>query len=222
MPVQMICKRAHEEGILTIIDGAHAPGQLSLDLTSLSADFYIGNCHKWMLSPKGAGFLFVRPEHQAMIEPLFVSWGYQSKDKPPQASTFIDYLQWSGPADPSAALSVPTAIEFMKEYHWDEVRVTCHKLSRNEIERIYQGTGILPLYPLDSDFYHQMATIPIPQVKNLNHFKCRLYTDYKIEIPFIEWNNQHFLRLSVQGYNTKDDIDQLYSAVMNLIPEMEK
>ena len=81
-----------------------------------------------MLSPKGAGFLFVRPEHQAMIEPLIVSWGYQSKYKPPRESTFIDYLQWSGTTDPSAALSVPAASEFMKEYHWDVVRVTCHKL----------------------------------------------------------------------------------------------
>ena len=88
------------------------------------------------------------------------------------------------------------------------------------MERICQGTGIPPLYPLDSDFFHQMARIPIPQVKNLYHFKCRLYSDYKIEIPFIEWNNQHFLRQSVQGYNTKDDIDQLYSAVMHLMPEI--
>ena len=217
LPVRLVCQRAHEAGIITIIDGAHAPGQLSLDISSLQADFYVGNCHKWMLGPKGAGFLYARPEVQNLVEPLIVSWGYQSRFTSPRESTFIDILQWSGTKDPAAALSIPAAIAFMKENHWDDVRIRCHSLLRSAIERICNQTGLSPLYPLDSDFYHHMGTIPIPQVRDLNELKGRLYNDYKIEIPCFEWNNRHYLRLSVQGYNSENEIDTLISALSKLL-----
>ena len=101
MPVQNICRRARQAGIITLIDGAHAPGQIPLDLNSIQPDFYVGNCHKWMLSPKGAGFLYAQPLLQPLIEPLIVSWGYQSRYTVPRVSTFIDFLQWSGTNDPA-------------------------------------------------------------------------------------------------------------------------
>ena len=219
-PVQWICKRAREAGIITVIDGAHAPGQLTLDLYSLQVDFYVGNCHKWMLSPKGAGFLYARPDVQNLIEPLIVSWGYQSNFTSPRESSFIDLLQWSGTKDPAAALSVPAAIGFMRENHWEQVRASCHQLLYSAIERICDQTGLPPLYPLESDFYLQMGTIPIPKVRDLNELKSRLYNDYKIEIPCIEWNTRHFIRLSVQGYNSNDDIDILVNALSKLIPNL--
>ncbi len=220
LPVQLICQRAREAGIITLIDGAHAPGQLPLDLSSIQADFYTGNCHKWMLSPKGAGFLYATPEAQNLIEPLIVSWGYQSSLSSPKESKFVDFLQWSGTKDPAAALSVPAAIDFMRDHHWDQVQRKCHDLSRNAIESICSFTGLAPLYPLDSDFYYQMGTIPIPNVRDLSELKCRLYNDYKIEIPCIDWNNRHFLRLSVQGYNSKHDISLLENALFKLLPEL--
>jgi isopenicillin-N epimerase len=220
MPVRMICQRAHQADILTLIDGAHAPGQVPLDLTSIPVDFYVGNCHKWMLSPKGAGFLYARPDVQNLIEPLVVSWGYQSKYAAPRESTFIDYLQWTGTKDPAAALTVPAAITFMEENNWNEVRISCHQILQYAMEKIGELTGLQHLYPLDSDFYHQMGTIPIPRVKNLLEFKTRLLTEYKIEIPYIEWDNHQFLRLSVQGYNTLDDVNQLVHALCDLLPLM--
>jgi len=220
MPVQMICQRAHQAGILTLIDGAHAPGQIALDLASIQADFYVGNCHKWMLSPKGAGFLYSRIEVQNLIEPLVVSWGYQSKYTPPRESTFIDYLQWTGTKDPAAALSVPAAIAFMEENHWNEVRASCHHILHYAMDTIGDLTGLQHIYPLDSDFYHQMGTIPIPRVKDLSELKSRLLTKYKIEIPYIEWDNHQYLRLSVQGYNTLDEINQLVHALSELLPIM--
>jgi isopenicillin-N epimerase len=219
-PVQQICKRACEAGIITLIDGAHAPGQLPLDLSSLQADFYVGNCHKWMLSPKGAGFLYAKTEVQNLIEPLIVSWGYQSNVTPPLESKFVDFLQWTGTKDPAAALSVPAAIAFMRENQWDKVRARCHHLLGSAIKQICDQTGLSPLSSLESDFYHQMATIPIPQVRDIKELKEKLYNDYKIEIPCIEWNNRHFLRLSVQGYNSEEDIDKLVSAVTELLPKL--
>jgi len=220
IPIQMVCQRAHQAGIITVIDGAHAPGQLLLDLSSLCTDFYIGNCHKWMLSPKGAGFLYARPEVQYLIEPLIVSWGYQSKFASPRESTFIDLLQWSGTKDPTAALSVPAAIEFMKENHWEDVQARCHDLLHSGMKRICDQTGLSPLYPMDSNFFHQMGTIPIPKVKELTELKARLYQEYRIEIPCLEWNDRHYLRLSVQGYNSEDDIDLLVCALSKLLPIM--
>ena len=220
LPVQQICKRARDAGIITVIDGAHAPGQLNLDLSSIQADFYVGNCHKWMLSPKGAGFLYARPDIQNLIEPLIVSWGYQSSFTSPRESKFIDYLQWSGTKDPAAALAVPAAIAFMREYDWDTVRARCHHILHDAIKRICEQTTLLPLYPLESDFYHQMGTIPIPQVRELNELKYCLYTEYKIEIPCIEWNHQHYLRLSVQGYNSEEDLEILIDALSDLLPKL--
>jgi isopenicillin-N epimerase len=218
LPVQLICQRARREGILTLVDGAHAPGQIPLDLSSIQPDFYVGNCHKWMLSPKGAGFICARPEVQHLIEPLIVSWGYQSKNSAPRESRFIDYLQWTGTKDPAAALSVPAAIAFMREYHWDEVRTVCHHILKEALQQIGELTCLAPLYSPASDFYHQMGTIPIPIVKDLNELKNRLLSEYKIEIPCIEWEKQHYLRLSVQGYNTPDDITQLINALKELLP----
>ncbi len=220
MPVQKICERARQAGILTVIDGAHAPGQIAVDLSSLQPDFYTGNCHKWMLSPKGAGFLYARPEMQALVEPLVVSWGFQSDMFAPHESRFVDVLQWTGTKDPSAALSVPAAIEFMQLNAWDEVSLACHRVLDTTILRISALTGLQPLYPVDSDLYHQMGTIPIPQVRDLSELKSHLYSDYKIEIPCLEWNGHHFIRVSVQGYNSEEDLDQLVSALEKLLPDL--
>ncbi len=221
LPVQQICLLARAAGILTLIDGAHAPGQLPLDLSSLKADFYTGNCHKWMLSPKGVGFLYARPEVQSLVEPLIISWGYQNRFTMPRESPFIDLLQWSGTRDPTAALSVPAAITFMHTNHWQDVQLSCHNLLRNALVRMSDLTGLAPLYPLESNLYHQMGTIPIPQVRDLNELKRRLYADYKIEIPVIDWNGHHFLRLSVQGYNSDHDIDVFVKAMTDLLPSMK-
>jgi isopenicillin-N epimerase len=221
-PVEAICHCAREQGIITIIDGAHAPGQVQVDLRALQADFYVGNCHKWMLSPKGAGFIYARSDMQNTIEPLIVSWGYQSRHNVPRESRFVDYLQWSGTKDPAAALSVPAAIEFMEKYHWDEVRQNCHSMLRSTMVSICEITKLPSLYPLHSNFYQQMGTIPIPRVRDLNELKGRLYSEYNIEIPCIEWENQHYLRLSVQGYNTPEEMDLLVKALKDLLPKMKE
>jgi isopenicillin-N epimerase len=135
LPVEQICRRARGAGILTIVDAAHSPGQIPVDLSVLGADFVFGNCHKWMLNVKGAGFLFVRRELQPGIQPLIVSWGYDPSPETTTGSRFVDLLQWTGTSEPSAALTVPTAIRFMQDHAWDEVRTECHALLRLAIEK---------------------------------------------------------------------------------------
>lgn len=216
-PVEILCAWARQAGILTIIDGAHAPGQLALNIETIDADFYIGNCHKWMLSPKGSGFLYARPELQHLIEPLVVSWGYHATPQNTYGSPFLDYLSWCGTYDPAAYLSIPAAIRFMEEHHWDQVRSECHRLLHLAIERICALVNMAPLYPLDSDLYCQMGIAPLPADTNLEALKTRLYDEYHIEIPIMDWNGQKFIRISVQAYNTQEELNTLCNALQVMI-----
>jgi isopenicillin-N epimerase len=215
-PVAEICKRAREAGILTVIDGAHAPGQIPLDMRAIGADFYTGNCHKWMCSAKGAGFLYVRREHQQLIEPLVVSWGWSGQNHENLGSSFLDNYAWLGTQDFSAYLSVPAAIEFQKKYHWDKVREACHVLLRECLDRLNELTGLGPAYVSDT-LYYQLAITPLPKIEDLAAFKNKLYDDYKVEIPLTEYKHQQFARISVQGYNTANDLDALVSALAKML-----
>jgi len=215
-PMAGVIRRAREQNILTIMDGAHAPGQIHLDLDSLGADFYGGNLHKWLCAPKGAGFLFARPEVQHLLKPLVVSWGYESET--PSGSTLIDYHEWMGTRDLAAFLSVPTAIEFQKKHDWDRVRADCHGLAREALNQIETLTGLPSYYPDDS-WYVQMFAAPLSDSINVSRFKTRLYDKYQIEAPVHEWNGKKLIRISIQGYNTEKDIKALINALKRLLSE---
>jgi isopenicillin-N epimerase len=202
-----------------VIDAAHSPGQIPVDLQTLDADIVFGNCHKWMLNAKGSAFLYVKREKQHLIDPLIVSWGYRPTQQTTTGSRFIDILQWTGTKDPAAALTVPTALQFMQDNNWDEVRKECHNLLRQAIEQICNLVNMPPLYPLVSDFYGQMGIAPIP-LSNLAVLKSRLYDEHKIEVPLIQWQDKQFVRISVQGYNSQEDIDALVHALKVLLPQV--
>jgi isopenicillin-N epimerase len=219
LPVEEICRRARQARILTIIDAAHSPGQIPMDLQMLNADIAFGNAHKWLMNVKGSAFLYVRRELQDLIEPLIVSWGYHATPDIATGSRFVDYLQWTGTKDPTAALTVPDAIQFMKDHDWDTVRCQCHLLLRQAIERICDLTELPPPYPPDSDFYSQMGIAPLP-TSDLTVLKSRLYDEFKIEVPLIEWQDQQFIRISIQGYNTQGDVDALVDALHVLLPQV--
>lgn len=217
LPADAICARARQAGIHTLIDGAHAPGQIPLDLEAVGADWYTGNCHKWMLAPKGSAFLFARPEVQALVEPLVVSWGYHATPETTSGTTFLDYLGWTGTRDPAAYLTVPAAIQFMTEHNWESVRQDCHTLLRQGLAELSELVGMPPLYPLDSDLYAQMAAAPLPAETDLAWLKTHLYGKYHIEVPLIEWNRRKFVRISIQAYNTGEDLAVLKDALNHLL-----
>jgi isopenicillin-N epimerase len=160
MPIEAICHRAQAAGIMTLIDGAHAPGQIPLNLPAIAADFYTGNCHKWMMSPKGSGFLYARSEMQPLLEPLVVSWGWENRV--PSPSQFIDHHQWLGTIDPAPYLATPAAIQFQADYNWPAVRQECHTLLNQALQRIMELTGLPTIYPQTEGFYTQMAVAPLP------------------------------------------------------------
>ena len=218
-PVEMVCRRAREAGILTLIDGAHAPGQITLDMLAIGADFYAGNCHKWLCGPKGSAFLYTRPERQALIEPLIVSWGWGENNTLSYGSQYLDYIQWWGTLDPAAYLSIPAAIQFQKDYHWPAVRQRCHELLLQAIERICILTGQPSFYSPDAPLFHQMAIAPLPATVDNLALKNQLYGRFKIEIPCLNWGGRPHIRLSVQGYNTQEDLDTLIKALEILLPK---
>ena len=217
LPAEAICAKAKEAGILTLVDGAHAPGQIPLDMQAIGADFYVGNGHKWLCGPKGSAFLYARPERHALIEPLVVGWGWGEERSLTFGSDFLDYLQWLGTIYAAPYLTIPAAIAFQAEHNWPAVRQRCHELVRQAIHRICDVTGLAPLYPDGVGFYQQMAIAPLPAMDDVDDFKARLYEKFHIQIPCIEWNGRQFIRVSVQGYNTQSDIDALIEALATML-----
>ena len=186
----------HETGALLVVDGAHAPGQIDLDLDSLGADVYSGNCHKWMCAPKGSGFLYARPEVHESIEPAVVSWDWLDD------ASFADRHRWQGTRDPSAYLAVPAAIAFQAEHDWPAVRARCRQLL-SSLE--------LPFAPLTDDFVQMRGfrvDHPDPRV-----LARRLYDEHRIEVPVFETPAGWVMRGSVQAYNDESDLAALTRAV---------
>ncbi len=216
LPVETICQRARAAGILTVIDGAHAPGQIPLQLAQPGADFYFGNAHKWLMSAKGAAFLYARAEVQPLIEPLVVGWGWGTPRALTFGSDFLDYLQWVGTDDLSAYLSVPAALMFQQEHGWEAVRERCHALLRQTLPRLSAITGLSAPYA-DDDLYRQMAIVPLPPQTDGAALKQRLYEEFRIEIPVTMWQQRPFLRLSLQGYNSEEDVAALLAALGSVL-----
>jgi isopenicillin-N epimerase len=190
---------ARKVGALTIVDGAHAPGQIDLDLESLGADVYAGNCHKWLCAPKGSAFLYARPEAQEVFEPAVVSWDFVD------GAAFHERHRWQGTRDPSAYLAVPAAIRFQEENDWRSVREQCHAL----LARVE-----LPFAPLTDD-YVQMRGFRVEH-PDPEELKRRLYDEHRIEVPIFETPHGWVLRVSIQAYNDRSDVSALISAVTEL------
>ncbi len=222
LPVAELCRRARAAGILSVIDGAHVPGQLELELEALGADVYIGNCHKWLCAPKGSAFLHARPEVQPRLDAAIVSWGYSatveghtSFDGYLGSTPFLRRHQWQGTRDLSAFLAVPAAIHFQREHRWGEVRRRCHELARRTLERLGALTGLPPISAETG--YAQMVAAPLPAGVVPEALKAALEAR-RIEVPVTTHLGQSYVRVSFQGYKTEADADALLGALAELIP----
>ena len=199
-PVQEICAAARDAGVLAIVDGAHAPGHVGLDLATLGADVYAGNCHKWLCAPKGAGFLWARPEHHGWIAPLVISWGYRE-------TAFADRHAWAGTRDLSAYLTVPKAIEVHATFDPGRQRALA-----DDAERRLGELG-LPRIPGEPAPFMRAFELPPGDADELWQ---RLYREYRIEIPVYEWDGRRVLRISIGPYNDEADVDRLVTALSEL------
>jgi isopenicillin-N epimerase len=217
-PIEKIVAEARKRGIYTVIDGAHTPGHIPLQLDALGADFYAGNCHKWMMAPKGSAFLYVRPELQSMIDPLVIShgWTIDRQDPAPFGnSSFIDSLEMQGTRDPSAWLTIPAAIAFRSLHQWEKVAAECRRLAQDTASRVAVSTG-LPAFGTSDFCAPQMVALPVPEC-DTDDLKTKLLEEYNIEIPCFHWKGRAIVRLSVQGYNTQAQMDQLVVALKYLL-----
>jgi isopenicillin-N epimerase len=213
-PVKEICDKAQELGLITIIDGAHVPGHIDLNIQELNPNFYTGTLHKWMLAPKGSSFLYVKKEFQSEIDPLVVSWGYESLA--PSDSQFLDYHEYQGTNDHSAFLCTPKVISFLEENNWKEKSKACKKLVLENYQRFCDLVNTKPICPITDEFLGQMASIPV-RTKNPAALKELLYTKYKIQIPVMPLNGAVYIRYSINVYNSVEDLDMLYQAITDII-----
>ncbi|MBF6607488.1 MAG: aminotransferase class V-fold PLP-dependent enzyme [Flavobacterium sp.] len=213
-PVKEIIIRAKELGLITIIDGAHIPGHIPLDLSDLDPDYYTGALHKWLLTPKGSSFLYVRKELQSQLDPLIVSWGFGNPG--PSDNQFLEYHEQQGTRDFSAYLTIPTAIDFMNRNLWNERTSICRQIVKDNYQLFCNLLDTEPLCPITNDFLGQMASIPIRSADPLK-LKDVLYRHYKIEIPVMTLNDRVYLRYSINVYNSQTDLDILYDALKNII-----
>lgn len=215
-PIAELVQRARQLGILTIIDGAHVPGHLPLDLTALNADVYVGALHKWLCAPKGAAFLYARRDLQPHLHPLVVSWGWRPDPGWPTVTPFVDENEWQGTRDYSAFLTVPTALDFHRQ-HIAPHQPDCRALARSAAAEINSLTGLPPIAPLSDDWLGQMAAVRLSAGTDTARLKQRLYDEFQIEVPLVVWSGQPLLRLSVQVYNTPADIERLLEALRALL-----
>jgi isopenicillin-N epimerase len=220
-PIGRVVAEARARGIYSVIDGAHTPGHIPLDLTALGADFYSGNCHKWMMAPKGSAFLHARPEVQGLLNPLVISHGWTKESKRPGAkgafgnSPFIDEIEIQGTRDPAAWLTVPAAIAFRRDNDWWAIADHCRALAQETARRLGELTGLAPLSAPEF-CAPQMVAMQIPECDTAEIHKA-LFDRYSIEIPVFKWQDTCIVRLSVQGYNSVQQMDRLIEALTELL-----
>jgi isopenicillin-N epimerase len=209
LPVEDVCRLAREVGATTVIDGAHGPGQVDLDLAALGPDCYIGNCHKWLCSPKVAGFLYARPDVDLTVDPLVVSWGWDE-------DRLAERAHWQGTQDISAFLSVPAAIRYQHERNWPAVRARCATDAAYVHERLLALPGVTAVSRTDPPMFAQMVSVRLPSGADA-HVPEKLFAAHAIEVPVSQWQGGRLLRVSVAAYNDRDDLDRLVEALTPLL-----
>ena len=215
-PVKEICEIARNHNILSIVDGAHAPGQIPVDISEINPDIYVGACHKWMCSPKGVSFLYAKKTIQKSIDPLVISWGWESDN--PGESQFIDYHQYQGTNDISSYLTIPVIVDFFKKNNWFNVQKKCHELVVNFLNN--HKDIIIPCSN-NHNHFAQMLSFKINSdsrlvnsvLNNPNEIinaQNKIFDYSRIRIPIIVWNQEIFMRVSIQAYNTPQDLEKMF------------
>ncbi len=226
LPIKTIIDKLAEHGIDTLVDGAHAPGMIPLDVNSLGATYYTGNCHKWICAPKSSGFLYVRRDRQGAIRPLTISHGANSPRT--DRSRFQIEFGWMGTRDPSSSLSVPYAIKYMESLlpgGWPEIMERNRQLALAGRAAIWKTLNTPS--PAPDSMIGSLGSIPIADskltepyqpLKYLDHWQKPLIERYNIEVPIMIWpqHPKRLVRISAQVYNELPQYERLAIALKEL------
>lgn len=208
MPVEGIARVAREAGVPLLVDGAHAPGMLALDLPAIGADWWIGNLHKWAMAPRGCGILWARPERQAELHPSVISWGL--------GLGVTAEFDWTGTRDPSAMLSAPEGIAFLRELGFDDVRAWSHAIAWGAAQSLAERWRVE--LPMREAQVGSMVTVPLPArfgttPEAIQSLKDELLYDDGIEVQMHAWKGRGWMRISGQVYLEASDIERLARAM---------
>ena len=226
LPIEALVHELRARGVETLADGAHAPGMLPMDVAAIGAAWYTGNCHKWICAPKGAAFLYTRPDMQSQTRPAVISHGANSTRA--GRSRYLIEFDWTGTDDPTAYLSVPEAIRFMGDLMlggWAAVRATNHQLALRGRDVLCNALGIDP--PSPDEMIGSLASLPLPDGDGrpsnsplyADPLQDRLLQQFQIEVPVIPWPAppKRLIRISGQVYNRDGDYESLGRALRQLM-----
>ena len=209
-PVAELVAICRERGIAILIDGAHAPGMIDLDIDALSPDWYVGNLHKWVCGPPGAGFLWVNDSHIDSTHPMAVSHFYEQG--------FTSEFDWQGTRDITSVLGASIAVLWGEQFGWESIRNHNHQLAVLMQEKLLTRWGVPPMSPRDGSMIGAMASVQLPlgfptDPDIVNQLRVSLYEEYMIEVPILPWQNGVLVRISAQMYLAIEDLDRLIIAL---------
>ncbi len=222
LPAKELCDEARKRGIITVIDGAHAPAMIPLNVADVNADFYGGNLHKWLLAPIGAGFLAVGPGNEDRLQPLHVSWGYHpdtdplgeqaGRSGPDERDVYgstprTRFLEYEGTRDICPWLAVPDAVDFQAKLGWDAIRGRMAELAEHTRSR-FTALGLKLATPSTPGMHGSLTAFELPPGRTAVEWR-KLVWERRIEVPIIERPGRLLIRVSHHFYTTEAEIDTL-------------
>jgi isopenicillin-N epimerase len=225
LPAESLCRLARERGLISVVDGAHAPGMVPVDLAAIDADFYAANCHKWVMAPAGAGFLHARRDRRFGLKPLVTSWGWEAVD-PARDRVDLDadgvwggshwhrLHEFHGTADRTPQMALPAALAHRQTLGGDAaIRARCRELAMHCRRRLAE-LGLTCVTPATMTGAMSAFALTPEQAGPIRE---RLWRDFGIEAPVTEAAGRHFLRVSTAVFVTPDDLDALAAALNTIL-----
>jgi isopenicillin-N epimerase len=223
LPARELCAEARRRGILTMVDGAHAPGLLPLDVDAIGADYYGANCHKWLLAPIGSGFLYAAAGALERLQPMQVSWGWRlDRARLDERDDFgttprLRQLEFQGTRDFCAWLAIPEAIDFQTQLGWERIRARIAELTGHVRRRLSRLAGLTPHTPDGQGLCGPMVAFQLPPGVEAPILRRRLWEEFRIEAPIVERPDRLLIRISTHFYNTEAEVDRLAEALPALL-----
>ncbi len=213
-PVAKLVEELHQQGVLVLVDAAHATGMVNVNLKALNPDFWTGNFHKWCCAPRGSAGLWIREDHRKTITPIITSW-YVNEGYP-------NSFRWLGTDDYSSYLAVPAALKFMESLGWEKARGHNRRLARYGREVVEPVLNTTAVIPEQEQMFEAMTLVRLPKGvaetdEEARTFQARIADRLGVEALPVAWNGGGYLRLSAQVYNAPAEYDRLAKGIPGLL-----